>query len=464
MRSRPLGVRAPGRSETSPAQCGAPRKEPAYGAGRLSFPIFRRASVPPRRSPRSGQTLDAPRFLDGIEPWRYAQVKIPVSHNCPNAYGKIAPTTMKLPPFSDLIEQAPDGVVIVDLDGKIVFANARMTDLFGFAPGVLVGRPIEALLPARFRCQHTNHRLHYSTHLRVRPMGNARSIFLGARIDGSEFPVEIQLAPIQKDSHTWTVAFVRDATDHKTIRDELERSREAAEDVARLKGEFLSLAAHDLCQPVQTLEFVISSIRKQAGLPDDAAELADIASSSLTRMRELLKMLLDISRIESGTIQVMELPIPVVEIFDDLERQFGADARAKNLEFRTHACARVLATDPGLLRAILSNLTANAIRYTPRGGVSIDCAPAADGGVRLAVHDTGIGIPPEKTQVIFDDFYRVSDAKTTGQEGFGLGLGIVRRLSTILGFPVTVESVVGRGSTFAVHVPKERVHAGPCLQ
>lgn len=233
--------------------------------------------------------------------------------------------------------------------------------------------------------------------------------------------------------------------------------------MARLKGEFLSLAAHDLSQPLQTLEFVISCIRKQPALPDDAASLADTASLSLTRVRELLKMLLDIARIESGTIQVRELPIQVADIFDDLERQFGSNARAKNLKFHTHPCARVLATDPALLRSILSNLTANAIRYTPRGEVSINCEPAADGGVRFAVQDTGIGIPPEKTQVIFDDFYRSADAESTSRDGFGLGLGIVRRLSTILGFPVTVESVVGRGSTFAVHIPKEKVHTGPCL-
>jgi len=389
---------------------------------------------------------------------------MPVDRNIQHAYCKIASMTTKLPPFADLIEQAPDGVVIVNTDGMVVFANARMADLFGFAPGDLIGRPIETLLPARFRRQHAGHRGHYSASPRVRPMGDARSIFLGARIDGSEFPVEIQLAPIRWDSQRWTVAFVRDATEHQLIRDELERSRQAAEDVARLKGEFLALAAHDLSQPVQTLEFVVSCIQKQTGLPDDVASLAGIASSSLTRMRELLKMLLDISRIESGTIQVMELPIQVVDILDDLERQFGANARAKNLAFHTRSCATVLATDPTLLRAILSNLTANAIRYTPRGKVSVDCVPAADGGVRFAVQDTGIGIPPEKTQIIFDDFYRSADAESTSQDGFGLGLGIVRRLSKILGFPVTVESVVGHGSTFAVHIPKEKVQAGPSLQ
>lgn len=369
-----------------------------------------------------------------------------------------------LPPFADIIEQAPDGVVIVDADGLIVFVNARITDMFGFSADELIRQPIEMLLPPRFRRQHAGHRGLYAGAPRVRPMGDARSTFLGARVDGSEFPVEIQLAPVQRGAQRWTLAFVRDASERRLILDELERSRRAAQEIAKLKAEFLSIAAHDLSQPVQTVEFVLSSIQSHSEMPSDVASLVEGASSSLARMRELLKMLLDISRIESGTIQVLELAIQVADIFGDLERQFGTVARAKQLSFHVRPCSRVLVTDPTLLRALLSNLTSNAIRYTPRGEVSVECEPTADGGVRLAVQDSGIGITREETQLIFNDFYRSSDTKSAHPEGFGLGLGIVKRLSKLLAFPVTVDSVVGRGSTFAVHIPKEKVQLAPPLQ
>jgi len=367
----------------------------------------------------------------------------------------------KLPTITRLIEEAPDGVVLVDADGLIVYANARIADLFGFALTDLMGRPIEMLMPERFHAQHTSHRGAYQQHSRVRPMGDPQYLFLGRRVDGIEFPVEIHLAPIQETEQQWTLAFIRNASERNAILDELKRSREAARDVAQVKGEFLALAAHDLSQPVQTLELVISSIERHTALPAELVELAVLASTSLARMRELLKMLLDISRVESGTIQIIEQPIRVADICNDLERRFGPIARAKTLQFRSTPCPHILETDPALLRAMLSNLVANAVRYTSRGEVFIECTASVDGGMRLAVHDTGIGISHEQRRMIFDDFYRGAEAERANRDGFGLGLGIVRRLSKLLAFPVTVESEVSRGSTFTVHIPKDKVFPIP---
>lgn len=365
--------------------------------------------------------------------------------------------TPTLPTFAAVIEQAPDGVVLLDDGGLIVYANARISGLFGFAPADLMGRPIEVLIPERFHHQHVGHRGTYLQHPRVRPMGEPRVLFLGRRVGGTEFPVEIHLAPIEIDAQQWTIAFIRDATERQTILDELTRSRQAAQEVAQVKGEFLSLAAHDLSQPIQTLELVISALERRTDLPSEFVELAALASTSLVRMRELLKMLLDISRVESGTIQVIEQPVQVADICNDLERQFGPIARAKALQLRSAPCSRIIETDPTLLRGILSNLVANATRYTSRGEVFIECTTLSDGSVRVAVHDTGIGIPQEQLHSIFEDFYRGAEAKRAHRGGFGLGLGIVRRLSTLLGFPVTVDSEVGRGSTFAVQIPRNKV-------
>lgn len=366
-----------------------------------------------------------------------------------------------VPKFAEVIEQAPDGVVIVDSAGLIVYANTRMTDLFGFAPVDLTGRPIEALIPERFQQKHVQHRGSYSQQPRVRPMGAAHRSFLGRRQDGSEFPVEIHLAPFEDEDRHWTLAFIRDATEIQSIYDELKRSRQTAEDVARVKGEFLSLAAHDLSQPVQTLELVCSAIERNATPSSEFAELAEVASTSLVRMRELLKMLLDISRVESGSIRIDEQPVRIADICDDLERRFGSVAHAKNLKFRTSACPRIVVTDPTLLRGMLSNLVSNAIRYTSHGEIFLECAISAEGDVRLAVRDTGIGIAPEHVHAIFEDFYRGPDAKLATQDGFGLGLGIVRRLSKLLGFPVTVHSALGQGSIFTVQIPPHKVFSIP---
>lgn len=366
-----------------------------------------------------------------------------------------------LPEFSDIIERAPDGVVIVDTTGSIVYANHRITALFGFSASELVGRPIEVLIPERLRVEHAKHRQLIADSPQMRSMGDPRVALFGRRKDGSSFPVEIELAPLAKSGMRWTAAFVRDATERRAIMEELEKSRRAALEMARVKGEFLSLAAHDLSQPAQTLDLIVGSLERQANLPVEIAELSKLASSSVARMRELLKMLLDISRLESGSIRVNEQPVQVAELFDTLERQFSPAARTKLLRLRTQASPRVLETDPTLLRGILSNLVSNAIRYTPSGEVVVECADSKDGGVTLAVRDTGVGIPREQHRQIFNDFYRGPTAEQENRDGFGLGLGIVRRLSDLLALPVTVDSEVGRGSTFGVHVPKRMVSVLP---
>lgn len=367
-------------------------------------------------------------------------------------------STVALPGFAEVIDQAPDAIVLIDTAGSIVYANQRVSHLFGHPAATLVGLSVEALIPEHLRTGHSAYRQAYARDPKTRPMGDTRPALAGRRADGSEFPVDIHLAPIRSNGHRWTLAVIRDATERHRSLDELRRARTAAEQVARIKGEFLALAAHDLCQPEQTLELVIGALGRVASQNSDIAELTAVASSSLARMRELLKMLLEISRLESGTVHVADEPVSVADIYSDLERQFGPLARAKALRYVSEPCPNIVETDPRLLRGMLSNLVANAIRYTPRGEVRVQCMAPAEGGLRMAVQDTGIGIPQDQLQSIFEDFTRLADTRGASAEGFGLGLGIVRRLSSVLGFPVTVESALGHGSTFRVEIPRAKVY------
>ena len=363
-----------------------------------------------------------------------------------------------LPAFAEVTDQAPDAIVLVDSSGTIVYVNQRVAHLFGTAPAELIGRPVEALIPERHRGPHAAHRSAYFRDPKVRPMGNVRLALAGRRCDGSEFPVDIHLAPINADGHQWTLAVIRDASERHRFQNELRQARQAAEEVARAKGEFLSMAAHDLSQPVQSLELVIGALERGRLQASEIAELTAVAATSLERMRELLRMLIEISRLESGKMQVNVEPVSIAAICDDLERQFGPVARAKALHLVNEPCSHVVETDPTLLRGMLSNLVSNAIRYTPKGEVCIRCVEPADGGLQLTVSDTGIGIPNDQLQIIFNDFQRLDAAPHACRDGFGLGLGIVRRVSNLLGFPVTVQSFVGGGSTFAVEIPPAKVY------
>jgi signal transduction histidine kinase len=245
---------------------------------------------------------------------------------------------------------------------------------------------------------------------------------------------------------------------------EAQAAQRAAETLVRVKSEFLSLAAHDLSQPVQSLELVINAIGNALVVPAECgSRMAEIsrlsaqANAALARMRELVRMLLEIARLESGTACVHAKPVSVSEIFSYLERQFAPLAGARALAFETESSDHLIDTDPTLLRGMLANLLANALRYTQRGEVRLESAPAADGRLHLLVRDTGIGIPQSELASIFEDFRRLDEAERLTSEGFGLGLGLVRRLSSLLGFPVHVESAVGRGSTFAIEIPPAKV-------
>lgn len=362
-----------------------------------------------------------------------------------------------LPASAELVNQAPDAVILVDAHGSIVYANQCAMHGFGIQRADIPGLKVEMLIPGLSRAKHGAirpscvHMGHSSS------TGNARMTQTGRHVDGRELPVDIRLAPIEGHGQCWTLAVIRDATEQHRVLDEVLAARRAAEEIARVKGDFLDFAAHDLSQPLQALELTIGAIEQRAAQSSEIAELAALAVTSLARMRELLKMLLEISRIESGTVPIHAEPVQIADVYDHLERQFAPVARAKALAFVTESCPHIIEADPALLRGMLSNLVANAIRYTPTGEVRLLSTLSADGRLCLSVSDTGIGIPTEHIQAIFKDFYRLEETARSSSEGFGLGLGIVRRLSGLLGFPVTVQSTVGCGSTFRIGIPVSQI-------
>lgn len=363
-----------------------------------------------------------------------------------------------VPTFADVFNQAPDAMILIDDRGSISGANRRVEDLFGISPAVLCGRTLKTIIPGIPDFDPTTGP---QTIWSVDISGKSPTAVLGRRADGGEFPVDVSLAPIEGGTCGWILAVVRDATEQHRFLNEARAARRAAEEAVRVKGEFLGLAAHDLSQPVQALEVMIGAIEQHAGQPSAIAELSALGATSIARIRELLKTLLEMSRVESAALKIHTQPAQVAEIFEYLARQFGPLARVKGLRFVTEPSGQIVETDASLLRGMLSNLLANAIRYTLAGEVRLRCRTGNDGQLYLEVSDTGIGIPQDQHKLIFEDFHRLQKTEVTGTEGFGLGLGIVRRLSTLLQLPVKVCSTVGSGSTFAVEIPANKVFELP---
>jgi len=352
-----------------------------------------------------------------------------------------------------LLSAAPDAIIVIDASGCIAHANRQVCALFGYAPEELVGEPVELLMPERFREQHPAQRQAYARNMRFRPMGVGLQLF-GRRQDGTEFPVEISLSPIENDQGqpVLVAAAIRDVTDRKRVEAELVAARESADRANQAKSRFLATASHDLRQPLQTLALLNGTVRRMVRNPA-AAEVLAQQEEAIGAMSRLLNALLDISKLESGTVKPDPSDFAVNALFEELRREFASLADSKGLKLQVMSCEDSVHSDPSLVGQILRNLVSNAIKYTREGWVALRCLHEQAGLVRIEVLDTGIGIPADQLRYIYDEFFQVGGPANRAREGYGLGLSIVHRLAALLEIKLDVRSEVGKGTVFAFTLP-----------
>jgi signal transduction histidine kinase len=225
--------------------------------------------------------------------------------------------------------------------------------------------------------------------------------------------------------------------------DSLTRQTQAALDAVEIKNRFLASAAHDIRQPVHALGLYADWLGSE---PELVHEIAPKIVESTKAVNALFDSLFDLVRLDSGKIKLNIEPVDLPKLLQDLELQYRPLAQAKGLEFRVHATPGTAVSDPILLRRIAGNLISNAVKYTERGGVLVATRTRTTGR-SIEVWDTGLGIAPVHQREIFREFYKVPSHAGT-EDGFGLGLYIVARLSAILGHPLSLASRPGRGTVF----------------
>ena len=354
-----------------------------------------------------------------------------------------------------LLQSSPDALIVVDTSGTILFANATTWALFGYSRAELIGQPIDMLVPERFRLRHGAHISGYLRDPANREMG-ARIIDLVARrADGTEFPAGIRLAPFNDGDSTFVAAAVRDMTERRAINDALIAAREEADRGNMAKTRFLATASHDLRQPLQTIRLLNASMLTLTQSIPELHELMHRQEAAIDSASRLLNSLLDVTRLESGAIEPHLSPVALASIFADLLGEFDAPAREKLLKLAFCATDTVLSTDRMLFTQLMQNIVGNAVKYTSTGSVRI--AENLDSeSLVVTVDDTGSGIPGDKLDRIFDEYYQV-DPTGTQRTGVGLGLAIVREVSRLLGYSVVVSSEVGIGTRVRIRIPLQHV-------
>ncbi len=359
--------------------------------------------------------------------------------------------------FRDLLESTPDGIVMANPTGHIVFANNHAERLFGYGRGELQGKPIEQLLPQRLRSAHLAHRARYFEEPRTRAMGVGLELY-GLRKDAAEFPVEISLSPMHLGETVLVISAIRDITERKRIEEELREKNTALAEASRAKDRFLASMSHELRTPLNAIiGFTGTLLMKLPGplTPDQDKQLRTVQSSA-KHLLLLINDLLDIAKIQAGKVELGREPIDCNRVVEEVVATLRPEAEKKGLALSACLPDEMVRidTDRRALSQIVINLAQNAIKFTDRGSVevSVRLRETATGRVvAITVEDTGLGIRVEDQARLFDAFSRVQGHRRD-LEGTGLGLHLSRQLAELMGAKITLDSEYGKGSTFTLEL------------
>ena len=360
--------------------------------------------------------------------------------------------------YRELLDTAPDAMVVVGGDGAITFVNVQTERLFGYPRAELLGEPLDLLVPERFRDDHKHHVGRFLANPLARPMGSGLELF-GRRKDGTDFPIEVSLSPLRQGDRVSVSATIRDITARKRIADELREARFAAEAASAAKTEFLSSMSHELRTPLNAILGFAQLLQRDRKEPLSTRhrERVDQILRGGEHLLRLIDEILDLSRIEAGAVAISMEPVDVVEVLKEVRATLEPMAARLGVRLAVDGAPAVAAhvnADRTRLAQIVLNFGSNAIKYNREGGdVTVATSAPTAGIVRITVSDTGHGIPIERQDKLFQPFQRAGQ-EAGPIEGTGIGLVITKRLAELMGGRVGFRSTPGAGSEFWVELPE----------
>lgn len=364
--------------------------------------------------------------------------------------------------FGGLLESLPDAIIMANGSGRIVLANTQAEALFGYPRDALRGQPLEQLMPPRFRDRHVQHRSDFHRQPLVRPMGGGRELY-GLRSDGMEFPVEISLSPIDTLEGTLVMSAIRDTSERKRIERSLQEKNAELARASAAKDRFLTGMSHELRTPLNAIiGFTGTMLMKLPGpINDEQEKQLRTVQSSARHLLSMINDLLDLTRIETGKLELDLMPLPCRQLIDEVLLLFQPQARHKGLELEFVSAPQDLTVlaDRRALQQILMNLLHNAIKFTDHGKVMVqlDTGTVSEREcVTISVSDTGSGIDEEEQGRLFQAFAQLEAGKMRQDEGTGLGLHLSQRLAELLRGEILFDSESGVGSVFTLALPLER--------
>ena len=377
-----------------------------------------------------------------------------------------------------LLDSTAEGIYGLDLQGQCTFSNRAALRLLGYSDiDELLGRNLHDLThhthadgsryPASECPVNQTLRTGEACHSEAEVMW---------RSDGTSFPAEYWSYPIERDGQTvGSVVTLIDITTRRAAQQAMLVAKEAAESANRAKSEFLANMSHEIRTPMNGI-IGMTELALDTPLNQEQKEYLQLVRSSADSLLRVINDVLDFSKIEAGRLDLDQTDIDLPELINQTLKTLAVRAHKKGLELSSRIAPDVphmLSGDPDRVRQILVNLVGNAIKFTNQGSIVVDVAretssPEADAfRLHFVVRDTGIGIPADKQQLIFQAFSQVDGSTTRQYGGTGLGLTITRRLVEMMGGKVWVESQLGEGSTFHFTLqlaPPEKSQSGRNLR
>ncbi len=361
--------------------------------------------------------------------------------------------------LEELLESTPDGMIMVDTHDKIQRCNRTVKNIFGFSKGssdlrdgktyfmdLLANKEDEAVIEELAKWIKDPKSLKPSTALHLK----------GRRQNGEEFPIDAMLSPFQEPNERRIVITIRDVTEQKNAERILAQAKEEAVQASHAKSDFLASMSHELRTPLNGVLGYAQILKRGSSINSSQKKHLDAIINSGDHLLFLINDILDLAKIEAGRIEVDSGSCDLHSLVESVADISSYRATEKNLAFSIEVAPEIprgIITDENKVRQILINLLANAIKFTAQGAVVLRVSETPKTILQFEVIDTGVGIPADELEDIFDPFKQLEAGKAAG--GTGLGLAISRQLAESLGGTLSLSSQLNKGSCFQLSIPLE---------